>query len=366
MKTVMLVFGTRPEAIKMCPLVLELKKRHHIRTVVCLSGQHGEMLYSVLNVFGVVADYDMRVMKENQDLFDITSSVINNIKPILSKEKPDIVLVHGDTSTTFATSLACFYMRIPVAHVEAGLRSLDISEPFPEEFNRRVTSIVSKYDFAPTLKAKDNLLIEGKHEDQVFVTGNTVIDALNFTLSKESCSSSVEIPSGKKLVLFTAHRRESLDRGLDSIFRAISRIANERDDIHIIYPMHPNPKIRAIAEGELAKCSNIFLTEPLGVVDFHKLLSKSHFVLTDSGGLQEEATALHKPVLVLRNKSERVEGVDSGALKIIGTNEFEIYKSCLSLLDNEEEYKKMASAESPYGDGFASKRIADIIERIIE
>lgn len=350
----MVVFGTRPDAIKMCPLVLELKRRESLALKVCLTGQHREMLDAVTEVFGVKADYDLSVMGKDQTLADITTKIIDGITPILQKEKPDIVLVHGDTTTAFAAALAAFYLKIPVGHVEAGLRTYRIDSPYPEEFNRRAVSLISTYDFAPTEAAKANLIGEGKDPDRVFVTGNTVIDALKYTVKEVSGSSG-------RLVLLTAHRRENIGEPMRNIFSAVKRVAEKYDDIKIVYPMHPNPAVCSIAEEILGGCERVELTEPLDLAKFHTMLSQSYCVLTDSGGVQEEATALGKPVLVLRNTTERTE---SDSLMLVGTHEDDVVRGFERLLEDEELYNKMKNAPNPYGDGNASARIADIIERI--
>ena len=364
MKKVMLVFGTRPEAIKMCPLVKELKTRKNIEVKVCVTGQHREMLQQVLECFDVVPDYNLEIMKNKQTLFDITTNIISKIKPILEKEMPDIVLVHGDTTTTFVTSLCAFYMQIPVGHVEAGLRTYNIYSPYPEEFNRQATGIIAKYHFAPTEKAKQNLLSEGKNESQIYVTGNTAIDALKTTV-KENYSHPILdwVGEDNRLIVLTAHRRENLGKPLEQMFTAIKRILDEYDDIRVIYPIHKNPVVRETANRVFKDSDKIKLIEPLEVLDFHNFLNKSYLILTDSGGIQEEAPSLGKPVLVMRDTTERPEGIKAGTLKLVGTEEENIYKNIKLLLDNKEEYEKMSKASNPYGDGLASKRIADIIEK---
>ena len=354
MKKILAVFGTRPDAIKMCPLVLELKRRESIEVKVCLTGQHRELLDAVTEIFGVKADYDLSVMGKDQALSDVTTKIIDGITPILQKEKPDIVLVHGDTSTAFAAALAAFYLKIPVGHVEAGLRTYRIDSPYPEEFNRRAVSLISTYDFAPTEAAKANLIGEGKDPDHVFVTGNTVIDALKYTV-KEVPDTSV------RLILLTAHRRENIGEPMRNIFSAVKRVAEKYDDIKIVYPMHPNPAVRSIAGEILGGCERVELTEPLDLAKFHTMLSQSYCVLTDSGGVQEEAAALGKPVLILRDTTERTE---SDSLMLVGTKEDDVVREFERLLEDEELYTKMKNAPNPYGDGNASARIADIIERI--
>lgn len=362
MKKVMLVFGTRPEAIKMCPLVNELKTRKNIETLVCVTGQHRQMLDQVLDAFGVTPDYDLSIMKDKQTLFDITTNILTRIKEVLEKESPDVVLVHGDTSTTFVTALACFYLQIPVGHVEAGLRTYNIYSPFPEEFNRQAVGIVAKYNFAPTELSKNNLIKEGKNPDSIYVTGNTAIDALKTTVREDYTHPELTWAEGSRLITITAHRRENLGEPMHHMFRAIRRIMDEHKDVKAIYPIHMNPVVRKAAEEELGGCDRIHIIEPLEVLDFHNFLARSYLILTDSGGIQEEAPSLGKPVLVMRDTTERPEGIKAGTLKLVGTDEEVIYKNFSELLENEEAYKKMSTASNPYGDGLASKRIADILE----
>lgn len=363
MKTVMLVFGTRPEAIKMCPLVLELKKRENINTVVCVTGQHRQMLDSVLNAFGVSPDYDMNIMKKGQTLFDITTAILNGINAVFEKVKPDTVLVHGDTSTAFAVSLAAFYARIPVGHIEAGLRTYNLDSPFPEEFNRQAVSIIADYNFAPTERAKQNLLNEGKRKESIFVTGNTAIDALKTTVRKDYSHPILDWAEGSRLIMITAHRRENLGEPMRNMFRAIKRIVDAHPDIKAVYPIHLNPLVRSAAAEIFDNDERIKIIEPLDVLDFHNFLARSYLILTDSGGIQEEAPSLGKPVLVMRDTTERPEGIEAGTLKLVGTQEDYIYSSFKTLLENEEEYNKMAKASNPYGDGFACIRIADILSK---
>lgn len=363
MKKVMLVFGTRPEAIKMCPLVNELKTRENIETIVCVTGQHRQMLDQVLEVFDVVPDYDLSIMKEKQTLFDITTNILNDIRKVLEEVRPDVVLVHGDTSTTFVTALACFYLQIPVGHVEAGLRTYNIYSPYPEEFNRQAVGIISNYNFAPTEKAKENLIKEGKKKESIYVTGNTAIDALKTTVKKEYYHSELEWAKGSRLILITAHRRENLGEPMKAMFRAILRVLKEHPDAKAIYPIHMNPVVREIADSILGKEERVHIIEPLEVIDFHNFLNQSYMILTDSGGIQEEAPSLGKPVLVMRDTTERPEGIEAGTLKLVGTEEENIYRNFKKLLEDEEEYKKMSNASNPYGDGFACKRIADILVR---
>ena len=359
----MLVFGTRPEAIKMCPLVNELKKRESIKTVVCVTGQHRQMLDSVLETFGVIPDYDLSIMKDKQTLFDVTVNILERIKSVLDEVKPDIVLVHGDTSTTFVTALACYYTQTDVGHVEAGLRTYDIYSPFPEEFNRQAVSIISKYNFAPTERAKNNLLKEGRDPNTIFVTGNTAIDALKTTVREDYTHPELEWAKGSRLITLTAHRRENLGGPMRHMFRAIKRIIDETPDIKVIYPIHMNPVVRSAANEIFGGCDRIHLIDPLDVLDFHNFLARSYLILTDSGGIQEEAPSLGKPVLVMRSTTERPEGVEAGTLKLVGTNEETIYSAFKTLLENENEYKKMSKASNPYGDGHTSERIADILTK---
>lgn len=362
MKTVLLVFGTRPEAIKMCPLVNELKRRKSIKTVVCVTGQHRQMLDQVLETFGIVPEYDLSIMKERQTLFDVTINILNNIKAVLKKVNPSLVLVHGDTSTTFSTALACYYLQIPVGHVEAGLRTYDIYSPFPEEFNRQAVSIIAKYNFAPTSLAKNNLLKEGKKADTIYVTGNTAIDALKTTIKQNYENEHLQWASDSRLIMITAHRRENLGEPMRHMFRAIRRVMEEHPDVKAIYPVHLNPAVKEMVDQELSGCDRIRIIKPLDVLDFHNFLSRSYLILTDSGGIQEEAPSLGKPVLVMRNTTERPEGVAAGTLKLVGTDEETIYTYFSKLLRSQEEYSLMSEASNPYGDGFASERIADIIE----
>lgn len=362
MKKIMLVFGTRPEAIKMCPLVNVLKARANaFDVVVVVTGQHREMLDQVLSVFDVVPDYDLAIMKQNQTLFDVTSSVLVKIKDVLEKETPDVVLVHGDTTTSFAAALASFYLQIPIGHVEAGLRTHNIFSPWPEEFNRQAVDIVSKYYFAPTLQSKQNLLDEGKPEDAIWVTGNTGIDALNTTVQKGYDHPELEWAKGSRLILITAHRRENLGEPMHRMFRAIRRVMERHPDTKAIYPIHMNPKVREAAHAELDGFNRLHIIDPLQVLDFHNFLAASYLVLTDSGGIQEEAPGLGKPVLVMRDTTERPEGVEAGTLKLVGTDERIIYREFDRLLSDENEYLAMSQASNPYGDGRASERIADIL-----
>ena len=361
MKKVMLVFGTRPEAIKMCPLVNELKSRENIETVVCVTGQHRQMLDSVLGAFSVVPDYDLSIMKEKQTLFDITTGILNGIGEVLDEVKPDVVLVHGDTSTTFVTALACFYKQIPIGHVEAGLRTYNIYSPYPEEFNRQAVSIISSYNFAPTELSRDNLLREGHAADSIYVTGNTAIDALKTTVREDYTHPELDWAKDSRLIMITAHRRENLGQPMRNMFRAIRKVMDEHPDVKAIYPIHMNPVVRQAANEELGDCDRIRIIEPLEVLDFHNFLARSYMILTDSGGIQEEAPSLGKPVLVMRDTTERPEGIKAGTLKLVGTDEDVIYENFKLLLENQDAYDAMSKASNPYGDGFACKRIADIL-----
>ena len=362
MKKIMLVFGTRPEAIKMCPLVNELKKRKSMETIVCVTGQHRQMLDQVLETFHVVPDYDLSIMKDKQTLFDITTNILTKIKSVLETVKPDVVLVHGDTSTTFVTALACFYLQIPVGHVEAGLRTYNIYSPYPEEFNRQAVGIISQYNFAPTQQAADHLIKEGKNPDSIFITGNTVIDAMQHTVSDTYSHSELDWVGDSKLIFITAHRRENLGEPMHHMFRAIRRVLDEHPDCKAIYPIHMNPVVRKAAEEELGGCDRIHIIDPIEVVDCHNFEARCFLCLTDSGGIQEEVPSYGKPVLVMRDTTERPEGVEAGTLKLVGTDEEVIYRNFKELLENKEAYDKMALACNPYGDGHACERIADVLE----
>lgn len=362
MKKIMLVFGTRPEAIKMCPLVNELKKRKNIEKIVCVTGQHRQMLDQVLEAFSVVPDYDLSIMKDKQTLFDVTVNILERIKTVLEEAKPDVVLVHGDTSTTFVTALACFYLQIPVGHVEAGLRTYNIYSPYPEEFNRQAVSIISQYNFAPTELSKQNLLKEGKNPESIYVTGNTAIDALKTTVRADYTHPELDWAKDSRLIMITAHRRENLGEPMRHMFKAIRRVMDEHPDVKAIYPIHMNPVVREIAQEYLGDDDRIHIIEPLDVLDFHNFLSRSYLILTDSGGIQEEAPSLGKPVLVMRDTTERPEGIAAGTLKLVGTEEETIYKEFSRLLSDKTEYDAMSKASNPYGDGHACERIADILE----
>lgn len=364
-KKVLAVFGTRPEAIKMCPVVKELKSHPEFETVVCVSGQHREMLESVLEAFEVVPDYNLHVMKPNQTLFDVTTLVLNKLKSVISEVSPDIVLVHGDTTTSFAAALASFYLGVPVGHVEAGLRTHNIHSPFPEEFNRQATGVIAALNFAPTEQAKSNLLAEKKDSKQIFVTGNTGIDALKTTVREDYSHPVLDWANGSRLILITAHRRENLGDPMHHMFRAIRRIIDETEDVKAVYPIHMNPRVREAAHAELDGCERLKIIDPLDVIDFHNILSRSYLVLTDSGGIQEEAPSLGKPVLVMRDTTERPEGIAAGTLKLVGTDEMTIYSECSRLLVDRAEYERMSKASNPYGDGFASRRIAKVLHEYL-
>ncbi|MBR2832039.1 MAG: UDP-N-acetylglucosamine 2-epimerase (non-hydrolyzing) [Oscillospiraceae bacterium] len=362
MKRVLLVFGTRPEAIKMCPLVNELKTRSGLETVVCVTGQHRQMLDQVLDTFGVAPDYDLSIMKERQTLFDITEAILTRIRSVLDKVRPDVVLVHGDTSTTFVTALACFYMQIPVGHVEAGLRTYNIDSPYPEEFNRQAVGIIARYHFAPTALAAENLRREGKDPASIYVTGNTVIDAMQHTVKADYRHPELDWVGDGKLIFITAHRRENLGEPMHQMFRAIRRVLAEHPDCRAVYPIHMNPAVRQAADEELGGCDQIHIIEPIEVFDCHNFEARCHLCLTDSGGIQEECPSYGRPVLVMRNTTERPEGVEAGTLRLVGTDEETIYRNFTELLEDRAAYEAMSRACNPYGDGHACKRIADILE----
>lgn len=366
MKKILIFFGTRPEAIKLCPLIIELKKRAYFDTKICVSGQHKEMLPQVMAIFGLKPDYDLDIMKDNQTLSDITSNILQKINDVLDKEQPDLVIVHGDTTTTFTTALASFYRNIPIGHVEAGLRTNNIKSPFPEEFNRRVVSLISDLDFCPTQLSRENLLKEFKKPENLFVTGNTGIDALKYTVRDDFSLPIMDWAKDSRVILLTSHRRENIGQPMRNIFTAIRRIAKEFSNVKVIYPIHPNPKVRVIAHDVLDGCDNIRLIEPLDVISFHNLINKSYLVVTDSGGIQEEAPSLGKPVLVARDTTERPEGVQAGTLKLVGTNTESIYSELRTLLTDEGEYARMSQIKNPYGDGNSSERIANIISSYFE
>jgi len=365
---VMSIFGTRPEAIKMAPLVKELEKREEIESIVCVTAQHREMLDQVLDTFNISPDYDLNIMKQGQSLSDVTTRALNGIDKIIKESKPDIVLVHGDTTTTFAGALAAFYNQVLIGHVEAGLRTYDKYSPFPEEMNRQMVDCMTDMFFAPTELSKNNLIKENISEDKIYITGNTVIDAMSTTIFNKYTHSELEwIKENEKLILLTAHRRENLGIPMKRIFKAIKRIVDEFEDVKVIYPIHKNPKVREVANEIFKSCDRVKLIEPLEVFDFHNFQNKSYIILTDSGGIQEEAPSLGKPVLVLRNTTERPEGITAGTLKLVGTNEKTIYEETKKLLTDKKEYERMSKASNPYGDGFASKKIVDaIISRFME
>jgi len=363
MKKIMVVFGTRPEAIKMCPLVKELRKHESIETIVCVTGQHRQMLEQVLKAFEVVPKYDLAIMKDRQTLFDVTTNVLLGMKEILENERPDIILVHGDTSTTFATSLAAFYLEMPIGHVEAGLRTYNLAAPFPEEFNRQGVGIIAKYHFAPTTTARDNLIREGKKQEDIYVTGNTVIDALQTTIFPSYTHPVLDWAKGSRLVMLTAHRRENLGRPLYNIFEGIKKTIDEVEDVKVIYPIHLNPIVRKTAHDVFGDHPRMRIIEPLDVLDFHNFMYRSYMILTDSGGIQEEAPALGKPVLVMRDTTERPEGIVAGTLKLVGTDADVIYKEFLKLLTDQDAYDEMSRASNPYGDGTACKQITEILLR---
>ncbi|MCM1237687.1 MAG: UDP-N-acetylglucosamine 2-epimerase (non-hydrolyzing) [Ruminococcus flavefaciens] len=366
MKTILVVFGTRPEAIKMCPLVGELKKEQTFRTIVCVTGQHREMLKQVLDVFEIVPDYDLNIMKCGQTLYDVTENVLEGMKEVLDREHPDLMLVHGDTTTTYASALAAFYQQIPIGHVEAGLRTYNLKAPYPEEFNRQSVGILADYHFAPTDSARNNLLREGKNQDNIYVTGNTIIDALKTTIRGDYQHEILEWAGKSRLVILTVHRRENWGKPLYDIFSGIRQVLDEICDVKIIYPIHKNQRVRQAAYEVFGKHERVRIIEPLDVLDFHNLLSRSCMVLTDSGGIQEEAPALGKPVLVLRETTERTEGVIEGTLKLVGVNKNLIAREFKNLLTDKKSYEQMSKAVNPYGDGESSKRIVMILKSILD
>lgn len=361
MNKVMIIFGTRPEAIKLAPLIKELQARRGIKPVVCITAQHREMLDQVLRAFDIRPDYDLNIMQHGQTLTDVTVRALRGLEDVIKKEKPDLVLVHGDTTTTFCSSLAAFYNQVKVGHVEAGLRTHNKFSPWPEEINRSMVGVLADLHFAPTEKSKLNLLNEGKQSDDIFVTGNTAIDALQTTVSKNYRHEHLDWVGSDRLLMLTAHRRENLGEPMGNIFRAIKKILNEFDDIKVIYPIHLNPQIRELANDIFGGLNKIKIIEPLDVVDFHNFLNRAHIILTDSGGIQEEAPSLGKPVLVLRDTTERPEGVDAGTLRLVGTDESAIYQHTRQLLTDDKMYTAMSKASNPYGDGTASKQIVDVI-----
>ena len=359
---VMTIFGTRPEAIKMAPVIKEIQFRTEFECIVCVTAQHREMLDQVLEIFGITPDYDLNIMQHGQTLSDITTRALNGLNEIIKTEKPDIVLVHGDTTTTFVGALAAFYNQVAVGHVEAGLRTWNLYSPYPEEANRQMVGILANLHFAPTQIAANNLIKEGKKQNDIFITGNTVIDAMKYTVKDDYNHEIFDWIGNDRMILLTAHRRENLGEPMRNIFKAIKKIVNEFDDVKVVYPVHRNPKVREIASEILGDTDKVKLIEPLEVLDFHNFMNKSYLILTDSGGIQEEAPSLGKPVLVMRDTTERPEGIAAGTLKLVGTNEETIYNTFKVLLEDKDEYEKMSRASNPYGDGLASKRIADILE----
>ena len=361
---VMSVFGTRPEAIKMAPLIKELESRKEIKSIVCVTAQHREMLDQVLTTFNIKPDYDLNIMQQGQTLGEITTRAVNGIESVIKEVKPDIVLVHGDTTTTFAGALAAFYNKVAIGHVEAGHRTFDKYSPYPEEMNRQMVDCMSDMFFAPTNLNKENLLKQNVDENKIYVTGNTVLDVIKTTILEDYKNEVLDWANDSRMILFTAHRSENIGEPMHHIFKAVKKILDEFKDVKVIYPIHLNPKVRELAHKEFDGCDRIKLIEPLDVIDFHNFINKSYMIMSDSGGVQEEAPSLGKPVLVLRDTTERIEGVEAGTLKLAGTDEDSIYREAKLLLTNHEEYEKMSNAINPYGDGFASKRIVDaIIER---
>lgn len=359
---VMSIFGTRPEAIKMAPLIKELEKRENIKSIVCVTAQHREMLDQVLETFKITPDYDLNIMKKDQTLGEVTTRALIGLEEVIRKSKPDIVLVHGDTTTTFAGALAAFYNQVAIGHVEAGLRTDDKYSPYPEEMNRQMVDRLSDIYFAPTEISKKNLLKENIAASKIYITGNTAIDAMSTTIKKNYSHPELNwIKEGERMILLTAHRRENLGEPMRHIFKGIKRIVDEFNDVKVIYPIHMNPKVREVANEVFEECNRVKLIEPLEVFDFHNFQNRSYIILTDSGGIQEEAPSLGKPVLVLRDTTERPEGIKAGTLKLVGTNEETIYQETKNLLTNKSEYEKMSKASNPYGDGHASKRIVDSI-----
>lgn len=358
---VMTVFGTRPEAIKMAPLVKELESREEVESIVCVTAQHRQMLDQVLDIFNITPDFDLNLMKNNQTLTSITVSALEGIDEVIRKSKPDIVLVHGDTTTTLSASLAAFYNKCDVGHVEAGLRTYNKYSPYPEEINRQVTGIIADMHFTPTNTSKENLIKEGKCSDDIYVTGNTAIDALKTTIKKGYSNKILDKIKSDRMILLTAHRRENLGENMENIFKAINKIVSEFNDVQVVYPVHLNPKVKTTADEILGNNERIHLIEPLNVIDFHNFMSKSYLIMTDSGGIQEEAPSLGRPVLVLRDTTERPEGVEAGTLKLVGTNSKDIYDTAKELLIDKKSYEKMSKASNPYGDGLASKYIVDSI-----
>jgi len=359
---VMTIFGTRPEAIKMAPLVLELNKYpEEIESIVTVTAQHREMLDQVLDIFQITPDYDLNIMKSRQTLIDVTTRALEGLDQVMKEAQPDIVLVHGDTSTTFVASLAAFYNQIAIGHVEAGLRTWNKYSPFPEEMNRQLTGVMADLHFSPTNQSKQNLLVENKKEETIFITGNTAIDALKTTVKDTYSHDILNKIGDDRLLLVTAHRRENLGKPMENMFRAIRRLVEEHEDLQVVYPVHLNPVVREAADEFLGNHGRIHLIEPLDVVDFHNFAARSYMIMTDSGGVQEEAPSLGVPVLVLRDTTERPEGIEAGTLRLIGTDEDKVYQNGKELLTNQVEYDRMAKASNPYGDGEASRRIVDVL-----
>jgi UDP-N-acetylglucosamine 2-epimerase (non-hydrolysing) len=366
MTKVMTIFGTRPEAIKMAPLVKEIEKNSYMESIVCVTAQHREMLDSVLELFNITPDYDLNIMQKKQTLVDVTNRAIHGLDKVIAEVNPDIVLVHGDTTTTFAGSVAAFYNKVKIGHVEAGLRTNDKYSPFPEEMNRQLAGVLADLHFSPTKQSMDNLLNENKNSDSIFVTGNTAIDALKTTVKEDYQHEILDKIGNDRMILLTAHRRENLGEPMRNIFKAVKKLVEELKDIQVVYPVHMNPAVREVADEILKDNQKIHLIEPLDVFDFHNIASRSHLILTDSGGVQEEAPSLGKPVLVLRDTTERPEGVEAGTLRLVGTDTDKIFNEAITLLTVEKEYEKMAKASNPYGDGRASERIVDIILGVVE
>ncbi|EMF0306130.1 UDP-N-acetylglucosamine 2-epimerase (non-hydrolyzing) [Enterococcus faecium] len=358
---IMTIFGTRPEAIKMAPLIKAIENDERFESIVTVTAQHRQMLDQVMDIFDLKADYDLNIMKDGQTLTDITSRVIKELDSVLVEAKPDIILVHGDTTTTFAASIAGFYHQIKIGHVEAGLRTWNKYSPFPEEMNRQLTDTLADIYFAPTMMSKSNLLKEGRPEESIFITGNTVIDAMEYTIKQNYSNELLDNLAGKRIILVTMHRRENLGQPMTNVFKAINRLVEKFEDVHIVFPMHKNPKVRKNAEETLSDSEQVHLIEPLDVIDFQNFSNNSYMILSDSGGVQEEAPSLGVPVLVLRDTTERPEGIEAGTLKLVGTEEDKVFEEATLLLSDKEEYEKMSQASNPYGDGNASERILDAI-----
>lgn len=358
---IMTIFGTRPEAIKMAPLIKAIENDERFESIVTVTAQHRQMLDQVMDIFDLKADYDLNIMKDGQTLTDITSRVIKELDSVLVEARPDIILVHGDTTTTFAASIAGFYHQIKIGHVEAGLRTWNKYSPFPEEMNRQLTDTLADIYFAPTIMSKSNLLKEGRPEESIFITGNTVIDAMEYTIKQNYSNELLDNLAGKRIILVTMHRRENLGQPMTNVFKAINRLVEKFEDVHIVFPMHKNPKVRKNAVETLSDSEQVHLIEPLDVIDFQNFSNNSYMILSDSGGVQEEAPSLGVPVLVLRDTTERPEGIEAGTLKLVGTEEDKVFEEATLLLSDKEEYEKMSQASNPYGDGNASERILDAI-----